>query len=73
MTLKVGESIQGIISAETPTAITVRKAGGQETTISRQDIQSLQSLGMSAMPAGLENNIDQQEMADLLAYIREVK
>jgi hypothetical protein len=33
----------------------------------------LHPLGMSAMPAGLENAIDQQEMADLLAYIREVK
>ena len=74
VTLIGGESIQGIVSAETSTAITLRKAGGQqETTISRQDIQSLQPLGMSAMPAGLENTIDQQEMADLLAYIREVK
>jgi len=49
------------------------KLGGQETTISRQDIQSLNPLGMSAMTAGLENAIDHQEMADLLAYIREVK
>jgi putative heme-binding domain-containing protein len=71
--LNNGESIQGIVAAETPTAITLRNAGGRETTISRQDIQSLQSLGMSAMPAGLENSIDQQAMADLLAYIREVK
>ena len=73
VTLNNGESIQGIVSAETPTAITLRKTGGQETTISRQDIESLQSLGMSAMPAGLENSIDQQQMADLLAYIKEVK
>jgi putative membrane-bound dehydrogenase-like protein len=73
VTLNSGEAIQGIVSAETPTAITLRNTGGQETTISRQDIKALQSLGMSAMPAGLENSIDQQAMADLLAYIREVK
>ena len=70
LTTNGGESFQGIVSAETPTAITLRNAGGQETTISRHDIQSLQPLGMSAMPPGLENSIDQQEMADLLAYIR---
>ncbi len=73
VTLNGGESIQGIISAETPTAITLRQAGGQEKTIFRQDIQSLQPLGMSAMPAGIEKTIDHQEMANLLAYIREVK
>ena len=73
VTLNGGESIQGIVSAETPFAITVLKVGGQETTISREDIQSLHPLGMSAMLAGLENAIDHQEMANLLAYIREVK
>lgn len=73
VTLNDGESVQGIVSAETPTAITLHKVGGQETTIARPDIRSLEPLGMSAMPVGLENTIDQQEMADLLAYIREAK
>jgi len=71
--LNDGESIQGVVSAETPTAITLHQIGGQETTISRVDIKSLVPLGMSAMPVGLENSIDLQEMADLLAYIRDVK
>ncbi len=73
VTLNDGESIQGIVSAETPTAITLRNVGGQETTIARPDIRSLEPLGMSAMPVGLENNINQQEMANLLAYIRAEK
>lgn len=71
--LKTGESVQGVISAETSTALTLHNVGGQEITIARQDIQSLKALGMSAMPAGLEKQISQQEMADLLAYIRQVK
>ena len=73
VTLKNGESVQGVISGETPNVISLLNVGGQETTIAREDIQSLQPLGMSAMPVGLENSINQQEMADLLAYIREVK
>ena len=71
--LNNGESIQGVVSAETPTAISLHQIGGQETTISRADMKSLIPLGMSAMPVGLENSIDLQEMADLLAYIRDVK
>lgn len=69
--LKSGESQQGIIATETPTAITLRNPAGQETTIARKDIQLLQALDVSAMPTGLENQISQQEMADLLAYIRQ--
>lgn len=73
VTLNTNESTQGIVSAETPTTITLRNVGGQEKTVPRSAIKSFQPLGMSAMPAGLENAIDQQEMADLLAYIRETK
>ncbi|QHT66757.1 c-type cytochrome [Rhodocytophaga rosea] len=71
--LKNGESLQGIIATETPTAITLRNAGGQENTVARQDIKSLTALTISAMPAGLEKQINQQDMADLLAYIRQIK
>jgi putative heme-binding domain-containing protein len=71
--LKNGESMQGIILTETPNAITLRNAAGLETTIARQDIQQLKALGMSAMPTGLEKQINQQDMADLLAFIRQAK
>lgn len=68
--LKNGETVQGLISTETPTALTLRNQGGLETTIARQDIESLKSMNMSAMTAGLEKQINPQQMADLLAYIR---
>lgn len=71
--LTSGETVQGLIETETPTAITLNNYGGQKTIIARQDIQSLKALGMSAMPAGLEKQITQQQMADLLAFIRQVK
>ena len=68
-----GEIQQGLIGSETPAAITLKNAGGIEQNISRADIKSLKVLDMSAMPAGLEQNISHQEMADLLAYIRKVE
>jgi putative heme-binding domain-containing protein len=73
VTLKTGETVQGIISSETPNALTLRNAGGQETVISRKDIESLRTLGMSTMPTGLEAQIDSQAMADLLVYLRQVE
>ncbi len=71
--LNNGTSMQGIISSETPNALTLRNAGGQQTTIARQDIKTLKALSMSAMPTGLEQQISQQAMADLLAYLRQVE
>jgi putative membrane-bound dehydrogenase-like protein len=67
--LQNGENLQGLIASETPTAIMLRNAGGQERSIARQDIRSLKVMEISAMPLGLESNINPQEMADLLAFI----
>jgi putative heme-binding domain-containing protein len=71
--LKDGGSFQGIISTETPTAITLKNAGREERTVKRSDIKSLKALNMSSMPAGLERQINQQQMADLIAYLKQNK
>lgn len=66
-----GEILQGIISSETPAAISIKNAGTAERMINRQDIKSLKTLNISGMPSGLAKNISQQEMADLLAFLRQ--
>lgn len=65
-----GETIQGLIATETPSALTIRNYGGQEAIIARQNIKSLKALGMSVMPAGLESQITPAGMADLLAFLK---
>lgn len=70
--LNDGKSIQGIISSETPTAITIINTVGKVNNISRDDISSLNALQMSAMPIDFEKKIDQQQMANLLAFLKEV-
>ena len=65
-----GESIQGIITSETPSSLTVRNADGEMRTIAREEIASQKALNMSAMPEGFERDIDHQEMADLLAFLQ---
>jgi len=68
--LNNGESLQSIIAAETASAITIKNMGNFEKTISRQDIKSLKSLSISAMPGGLEKNIGKEQMADLIAFLK---
>jgi len=69
--LNKGETLQGIIASETPTAITLKNNGKLDRTISRQDIKSLRSLSISAMTPGLNKNINKQQMADILAFLRQ--
>ncbi len=69
--LKSGEALQGLIATETPSAITIRNYGGMETVVARNDIQTLTAMGTSVMTAGFDQLIDQQQMADLLAYLRQ--
>ncbi|MES1223403.1 MAG: c-type cytochrome, partial [Bacteroidota bacterium] len=71
--LKSGETVQGLIANESSAAITLKPGPGIETIINRQDIASLKSVGISAMPKGLAKKISQQQMADLLAYLKQNK
>ncbi len=71
--LKNGESFQGLIATETPGAISFKNSGMTERMVKRQDIKQLKALGMSAMPTGLEKQLSLQQMADLLAFLKENK
>ncbi|MBL7700313.1 MAG: c-type cytochrome [Chitinophagaceae bacterium] len=68
--LNNGETVQGIIAAETPAAITFRSNNTEDRTVSRQDMKSLKALNVSLMPSGLEKNISKQQMADLMAFLK---
>lgn len=65
--------ISGMIVAETANTVTIRKTDGMSETVQRVNIQSLRSTGLSAMPEGLEEKLNLQAMADLLAYLNSIK
>ena len=73
VTLRNGESIQGVITDETSSSLTLRNANGQVHTIPRDEIASQKAMNMSAMPVGLDKDISHQQMADLLAFLRDGK
>jgi putative membrane-bound dehydrogenase-like protein len=64
-----GRLATGIIAGETDTSVVLRRADGASETILRTQIEELLSTGQSLMPEGLEQKINQQEMADLIAYL----
>ena len=67
---KDGRVLTGLIASETPTSITLRQPLGKEDTILRDEIDELSASKQSLMPQGLEKNINRQEFADLLAYLK---
>jgi putative heme-binding domain-containing protein len=71
LVLNDGTMLQGIVLSETSNAIVVNKEGGVKITIARKDIRSLRTLDMSAMPNDFEKRISKQQMADLIAFIKQ--
>ncbi|MEJ5274813.1 MAG: neutral/alkaline non-lysosomal ceramidase N-terminal domain-containing protein [Thermogemmata sp.] len=62
--------LTGILTAETPTSITLRRPDGAEDTLLRAAILSFQATPVSLMPEGLEKELQPQDVANLLAYLR---
>jgi putative membrane-bound dehydrogenase-like protein len=67
---KDGRSIAGILTSESPASITLRQPGGAEETFARAAITSLTASEHSLMPPGLDAAMSQQDLADLLAWLR---
>lgn len=64
-----GRVVAGMIAGESVNSITIRRVDGTEVTVLRNKIEQLRSSGLSFMPEGLEKQIDQKQMADLLAFL----
>jgi putative membrane-bound dehydrogenase-like protein len=62
--------VSGLVSAETPSGVTLRRANGEETTVLRRDILEMKAWPASMMPEGLENAVTVQEFADLLDFLQ---
>jgi len=67
--VKDGTSLVGKIESETSTAITVTGVDGASRSLLRSDLASIVSSGVSLMPEGLEAALDDQKLADLIAYL----
>jgi putative membrane-bound dehydrogenase-like protein len=67
-----GNTLTGMITAESATAVTLTRAENAKDTVLRVNIEQLQSSGVSIMPEGLEEKINVQTMADIITYLLQV-
>lgn len=68
-----GRVMTGLLAEETETSVTLRRAEGTEDKVLRSSIDELVSSGLSLMPDGLEKQINHQQMADVIRYLRTVR
>jgi putative membrane-bound dehydrogenase-like protein len=64
-----GDVLEGVIASQTPTAVALRREGAEERVVPRSSIRKMVASNLSAMPADLEQQVDVQQMADLLALL----
>ena len=67
---KDGETMTGLLAAETPNTITLRQALAHEVTLQRANIASMTASTLSLMPDELEKTMSKQDLADLLDFLK---
>jgi putative heme-binding domain-containing protein len=65
-----GRVLVGVIAAETPDAITLRRERGEQETVLRSELEELRPTSKSIMPEGFEKLLTPEQLADLLEYLR---
>jgi putative heme-binding domain-containing protein len=66
---KEGQTVQGVITADDASSMSLKMMGGAAVTLQRANIKGSSSTGRSLMPEGLEGGLSVQDMADLLSFI----
>ena len=66
-------TIFGRLESEAPGSITLRDAAGQPHSILRVDVKSMTAATSSLMPAGLDQQMSSQDLADLIAYLKRLQ
>jgi len=64
-----GRSVTGLLASESGESLIIRSADGVEHPILRSDLEALRSTGRSLMPEGLEQDLTDQDLADVIAYV----
>jgi putative heme-binding domain-containing protein len=65
-----GKVLNGLLRIETSDEILLVTGANQEARIPRADIEEIRPSSLSIMPAGLDQQLGAQELADLVAFLR---
>jgi putative heme-binding domain-containing protein len=69
LTTRSGRFLAGILSSETKTTVELIDAQAQRHVIQREDIEDLQATPKSLMPEGLEKQLSNEDLANLLEFL----
>jgi len=72
ITTRDGRTLSGMVASEDAQQLTLRLVG-QETVVAKSDIQSRETSPISMMPEGLLGVLTNEEVRDLIAYLRTSK
>jgi putative heme-binding domain-containing protein len=67
-----GETINGVVRDETADEYILATGADQEVRVARDAVEQMDPGTVSIMPAGLEQQLSQQELADLVAFLKNV-
>jgi putative membrane-bound dehydrogenase-like protein len=70
LSTKDGRVLTGLVASETATSVTLKQPQGKIETVLRSDIEELVASKLSLMPQNIETQVNRQEFADLLAYLK---
>jgi putative membrane-bound dehydrogenase-like protein len=70
ITTQDGKAINGVIRDETAKEYVVATGPNQEVRIAREDVDQIQPGTVSIMPAGLDKQLTTQDLADLVAFLK---
>jgi putative membrane-bound dehydrogenase-like protein len=68
-----GQAISGRILDETDEHYVVATGPAEETRVRREEVEEMQPGAISVMPAGLDKQLSVQELADLVAFLKNAK
>ena len=68
-----GRSLNGILKKDAPDEIILTVAADKEERIARADIEDIAPGTVSVMPAGLDQQLTVQELADVVAFLKACK
>jgi putative heme-binding domain-containing protein len=68
-----GQTINGVVRDETDKEYVLATGPNQEVRVPRDDVEEFQPSNVSIMPAGLDQQLSVQELADLVAFLKSAK
>ena len=71
--LKDGSTLTGLLASKTETDLDLKLPGGSRQKIRTSEVTSMKQMKVSMMPEGLHESLSNQELADLLEYLKSLQ